>query len=217
MTAGSRGIVAVLGGGGHAKVVIATLRAAGFVPAVVLDDDASTWGGKVLGIPVVGPIAALADHGADAAVIAVGSNAARAAVAAMLGGVALATVVHPAATVDSSARLGPGTVVFAGAVIQPDAVIGSHVIVNTSATIDHDCLVEDFVHLAPGVHLAGNVRVDRRAFVGVGGVVIPGRHIGTDAVVGAGAVVVRDVPAGATFAGVPARRVVKAGGSADER
>ncbi len=196
--------VAVLGAGGHAKVVIATLRAAGGTVAAIFDDDPATWGREVLGIRVVGGLELLAKH-ARRAVIAVGSNAARENIASKLPYTEWVTVVHPSAVIAEGVQLGAGTVVFAGAIIQPDAVLGQHVILNTGASIDHDCQIGDFVHLAPGVRLAGDVTVERGAFLGIGSAVIPGRRIGAGATVGAGGVVISDVEAGATVLGIPAR------------
>jgi len=203
----TRGSVAVLGAGGHAKVVIATLREAGFTPTVVLDDDPALWGTQLLELPVLGPVSSLSSQQVDGVVIGIGTNAIRARLAAQLPGVNWVTAVHPSAVVHSTVVLGPGTVVFAGVVIQPDASCASHVIVNTSASLDHDCVIEDFAHVAPGARLAGNVRVARGAFVGIGSAVIPGRQIGVDAVVGAGSVVIRDVPPSTTVGGNPARRL----------
>ena len=114
-------------------------------------------------------------------------------------------MVHPAAWVDLSVELGPGAVVFAGAVIQPRTVVGAHAIVNTAASIDHDCRIGRFAHLAPGVHLAGTVTVGDGAFLGIGTVAIPGVTIGEWTQVGAGAAVVRDLPARVRAVGVPAR------------
>jgi sugar O-acyltransferase (sialic acid O-acetyltransferase NeuD family) len=201
--------VAVLGAGGHAKVVIATLRAAGFTVAAAFDDDEAKQGSALLGVGVRGKLAEFAGSGCRRAVIAIGDNAARIRVAEglqiQLPDVEWVTAVHPHACVHQSVRLGAGTCVFAGAVIQPDAVVGAHAIINTGATVDHDCLVGDFVHIAPGAHLAGDVRIDRGALVGIGAAVVPGRRVGEWATVGAGATVVRDVPAHATAVGVPAR------------
>jgi sugar O-acyltransferase (sialic acid O-acetyltransferase NeuD family) len=197
------GEVLVAGAGGHAKVVIATLQAAGFEVAGVLDDDAAKLGTSVLGVRVVGGTE-MASGSDRPLVLAIGSNAARRDLAARLA-CRWATVVHPGAIVHPSVRLGPGAVVFAGAVVQPDTVIGAHAIVNTGARIDHDCVIGDFAHVAPGCALAGAVRVGEGAFCGIGSAVIPGVSIGAWAVVGAGAAVVRDVPGGATIAGVPAR------------
>jgi sugar O-acyltransferase (sialic acid O-acetyltransferase NeuD family) len=199
--------VTVIGAGGHAKVVISTLLAAGFDPVQVLDDDASRWGTSLLGVPISGPIAAAAELGERRAVVAIGSNLIRERIASALDGLHWLTAVHPHACVDPSAELGPGTVIFAGAVIQPDARIGEHVILNTAATIDHDCEVGAYAHLAPGVHLAGGVKVGRGSFLGIGSVAIPGCSIGAGCTVGAGAVIIRDLPDHVTAVGVPARPV----------
>src|SRR5262245_59595720 len=126
----------VVGAGGHAKVVVATARAAGFQVTAVVDDAADRWGSTVLGVGVSGPTEnALGDPDAEV-VLAIGDNAARRRLAAAAR-CRFTSVVHPSAVVDPTARLGAGSVVFAGAVIQADAVIGRHAIVNTGASIDH--------------------------------------------------------------------------------
>jgi len=196
--------IEIVGGGGHAKVVIATLEAAGLEPVGIWDDDPEKRGTELLGVPVVGNIAQLAKAGRRRAVLAVGENRARRGLAARLD-LAWVTVVHPAAWVAPSARLGAGTVVFAGAVVQPDTVVGAHAIVNTGASIDHDGRIGDFVHVAPGVRLAGGVTVGEGALLGIGSVVIPGIEIGEWSVVGAGAAVVSEVAPKTTVVGVPAR------------
>jgi sugar O-acyltransferase (sialic acid O-acetyltransferase NeuD family) len=196
--------VAVIGAGGHAKVVIATLDAAGALIGGVFDDDTHTWGHLVLGHRVLGAPDSDVLRAYGLAVIAIGDNAARATIADRFD-VRWATVVHPRAWIHGSVVIEPGAVVLAGAVIQPEARLGRHVIVNTGATVDHDCRVDEFAHLCPGSHLAGSVFVGRGALVGVGAAVIPGRRVGASAVVGAGAVVIHDVPDGATAVGVPAR------------
>ena len=141
--------VYVLGAGGHAKVVISTLRAAGYRVPAVYDDDTSKWYTTCLDVPIVGPVSQILSLPMPQAVIAIGNNYVRKCIAEQLVGVQWVTVVHPAACVDVSATLGAGTVVFAGAVIQPDVVIGAHTIINTGATVDHDCRIGEYVHIAP--------------------------------------------------------------------
>lgn len=199
------GPVAIIGAGGHAKVVVSVLRAIGYEISAIYDDSPDKHLKHLAGVPILGPTATLEDSPETQAVVAIGDCAARERVVRRFQQLNWITAVHPAAYVDPTVQLGPGTVVFAGAVIQPDAVLGAHVIVNTGATVDHDCWVEDFAHLAPGVHLAGGVHIAHGAFLGIGAVVIPSRTVGRGTVVGAGGVVVEDLPDGVTAAGVPAR------------
>src|SRR5581483_3713754 len=201
--------VAVLGAGGHAKVVIATLQAAGFTVGAVFDDDRSKQGSRLLGVEVQGTLDDFAGSGYRRAVLAIGDNATRMRLAERLGDrlpeIEWIVAVHPQACLHESVKLGEGAVVFAGAIIQPDTMIGAHTIINTGATVDHDCRIGDFAHIAPGVHLAGEAHVGRGAFLGIGAAIIPGRAVGEWATVGAGAVVVSDIPANVTAVGVPAR------------
>ena len=199
--------VHVIGAGGHAKVVLSVLQAAGYAIAGLHDDDPARQGEQVLGVPILGPNALLANTPETHAIIAIGSNEARKRIAATLDRVTwVGPVVHPSACVHESATIGVGTVIFAQAVVQPCAQIGKHVIINTAATVDHDCVLEDFVQLTPGVHLGGTVRLGEGAFLGVGCSVIHGRTLGGWITVGAGAAVVCDLPGRIVAVGVPARR-----------
>lgn len=197
--------VVVLGAGGHAKVVISTLHAAGYAVAAVFDDDVTKHGSRIMGVKIVGSIMGGDSLGYQRGVIAVGENATRKSISERVKSLEWLSVVHPKAYVDPSVRLSEGTVVFAGAVLQADTVVGRHAIINTGATVDHDCVLEDFVHLAPGGHLAGEVKVGEGAFLGLASGVIPGICVSAWSTVGAGGMVVDDVPAGATIMGVPAR------------
>jgi len=198
--------VIVVGGGGHAKVVVSTLKAVGTRVEAVFDDRPALWGQKVLGVPVRGPVAELEAAPGLRAVIAVGDNHTRRQLVGRLD-LQWVRVVHPHAYVHDSVVLGEGTVVLAGAVIQPDSTIGAHCIVNTAATIDHDCTIGDFVHLAPGVRLAGGVRVSDGVLMGIASTALPNVAIGQSATVGASATVIHDVPPGVVAVGTPARTV----------
>jgi len=199
----------LLGAGGHARVVLELLRAAGGFEVLGLVDSRG-GGGFVGGVPILGgedTLPRLRAEGIAAAMVAIGDNAARERLGDVLLALAfgLPSAVHPAALVAPSARLGPGAVIMARAVLGTDTAVAALGLVNTGAILDHDGVLRRAAHLAPGSTLAGGVRVGARALVGVGASVAPGIGIGADAVVGAGAAVVEDVPEGARVGGVPAR------------
>lgn len=195
--------IAVIGAGGHAKVVVATLLAAGHTVAGLFDDQRPD-GESVLGIPVVGRVTDVVQARLPT-VIAVGSNEARCRIASGLQGVEWTTAVHPSAVVHPTVALGAGAVVFAGAVLQPGTIVGQHVIINTGASVDHDGRVGDFAHLAPGSRLAGTVTIGEGVLMGIASFAVPGARVGDWTVVGAGAGVIHDLPAGVTAVGLPAR------------
>ncbi|RLB36706.1 MAG: transferase [Deltaproteobacteria bacterium] len=197
--------IVLVGAGGHAKVVIATVRDAGGDVVVAYDDDQTRWGQQILGVPIKGPISG-EEIGTAPAIIAIGDNRARQSIAARLHA-QWVSVCHPNTTVHPSVSIGPGTVVFAGAVIQPDTTIGAHSILNTAATVDHDCIVGDFVHIGPAGCLCGGVTVNEGVLLGVGAKVAPNIEVGPWSTAGAGAVCVVDVPGSTTVVGVPARSV----------
>lgn len=116
---------------------------------------------------------------------------------------------HRTAFVASNASVGLGSQILAQSAVCVEAVIGLSCIINTGATVDHECILSDGIHIAPGAHLAGCVEIGRCAMIGTGAAVLPRIKIGHHAVVGAGAVVTKDVPPHTTVVGNPARIINK--------
>jgi len=195
--------VVVIGAGGHAKVVLATLEALGTEVTGIFDDSADLWGMQLLGHEVKGPVQEAQSYGAPG-ILAIGSNRQRQKLAEELS-LEWVSAIHPSALVHETVEVGPGSVIFAGAIVQPETVIGDHVIVNTGARIDHDCRIGSFAHIAPGASLAGTVAIGQGALMGIGSCAIPGVTIGDWSVVGAGAAVVSDLDSQVTATGVPAK------------
>ncbi|NKE58322.1 acetyltransferase [Lentzea sp. PSKA42] len=201
----------LIGAGGLAREVIATVR---LLPDVwrlagALDDSTALHGTLIDGVPVLGGLDQIGEH-PDAAVVCCVANArrplSRLSLAVRLGlpDERWATVVHPSA-VTSGASLGVGTVVLAGVVITTPLSVGRHVVAMPHVLITHDDVVSDGVTFAGRASLGGSVFVGESAYLGQGSMVREGCKIGAGAVVGMGAVVLQDVPAGETWAGVPAR------------
>ena len=199
--------VLVIGGGGHGKSVISVLRTAGYAVEAVIDDDPEKWGEELMGVPVTGPISKLSDRAGTLAIIAIGDNAARKKIAECFDHLEWITLVYPGAYVNPSARLGPGTMVLPGAVIGAEAIVGAQVVISVQCTVGHDVVIDNYAHLAAGVQVAGEASIGQGVFLAVGSIVIPGVQIGEWSLVGAGGVVVHNLPAGCKALGVPARPV----------
>lgn len=142
----------------------------------------------------------------DALYLAVAGPATRAAIAAQLGAVG-ATFIARSASITGECEIGAGSLLLPHCLVSANAVLGRSVIVNTYSGVGHDVVVGDYCTLSSHVDLTGKVRVGDRVLFGSGARVLPGLTIGNDAVIGAGAVVVKDVPAGATIFGNPGRQV----------
>jgi UDP-perosamine 4-acetyltransferase len=209
----------IIGAGGHGKVVLDILRAAGnHRPVGFLDADPAQIGTRIHGLEVLGQVNLLPKlkSKAKGAIVAIGDNRARASYGRLLRqhGFEVVNAIHPRACISPTATLGTGVVVAAGAVVGPDARLDDFVVVNTSAVVDHECHVAQAAHICPGAALAGRVSIGESAFIGLGCRIIQCLTVGRHAVVGAGAVVIADVPDYATVVGIPAR-VIKTGQPVD--
>lgn len=200
--------LAIVGAGGHGRVVADCATAAGWQQVSFYDDSypnihkSGKWS-------VIGNCSQLMGNmqAHDGVIVAFGDGMARLKRHRALceAGATLISVIHPRAWVSQTASIGSGVLVGPCAVVNTSAMIGDAVIINTSASVDHDCVIGDGVHIAPGVHMSGNVRVGELSWIGVGAAVKQGISIGAQAMIGAGAVVVSDIPAGVTAVGCPAK------------
>ena len=200
----------VFGASGHAKVVIDIIERQGLYEiAFLADDDPGLKGTVVYGYQVIGGKDDLLTSAIERGIVAIGSNQARRSVSLWLtdNGFELASAVHPTAQLARGVTIGGGSVIMAGAVINADSRIGDNVIVNTRSSIDHDCVVGNFTHIAPGATLCGTVQVGEGSFICAGATVIPNLTIGSAVTVGAGAVVVHNILDGVTVVGIPARKL----------
>lgn len=146
-------------------------------------------------------------HAYDEVIVATGDNRLRQIRLQILEeyGIPIATIIHPSAIISPTAQVNCGSTILANAVIHTLARIGTGCIINTGAIVEHDCVIKDFVNMSPNCAMAGHCSVESRAFLGIGSILSPGVTIGEDAVIGAGAVVLTDIPAHATAVGVPAK------------
>jgi sugar O-acyltransferase (sialic acid O-acetyltransferase NeuD family) len=205
----------IIGAGGHASVLIDCIRAAGNTgPIVALDQDVRMHGKEFHGVEILGGDNEMDRLAGQKMGFAIGvGTTGRTDVRTALYGKALAcglvpvTAIHPSAVIAFDVELGEGGQIFARSVINTGTTVGHNVIVNTGAIVEHDCQIEEDVHIAPGACLGGEVLVGAGAHIGIGAVVLNGISIGAQSVIGGGAVVIRDVAPGATVVGNPAKPI----------
>ena len=210
----------ILGGGGHARVLIDCLQAQGQVRIHgVLDPDQGRWGESIQGVPIIGGDEFLSEapiHGVGYFVVGLGVNVKgdnrprqRLFELGLARSLKPLTVRHPSAVCSAWAEIGPGCQLMPGCIVNAGARLGADVVVNSGAVVEHDCLIGDHAFVASGAVLASTVKVGQGAHIGAGASVRQSIEIGPRAVVGAGAVVVSDVPPGRVVAGSPARPLEK--------
>ncbi len=190
--------VAIIGAGGHSKVVTDTFQCMGYEIVGYYNDKKSN---------ALGTIADIKYNPQLQYFCAIGSNTVRKQIVENLDipPEGWATAIHPSAVVSKSAIIGKGILICAGAVIQPAAYIGDHVIINTNVSIDHDCVIGDFCHIAPRSVLCGNVNVGSSTFICAGCTIINEIQIGTNVLLGAASLVIRNIPNNVKAYGVPSR------------
>ncbi|WP_246943880.1 acetyltransferase [Bacillus pinisoli] len=202
--------IVIIGHGGHSKVVSDIILATEGIQVLgYLDHKYKTK--EVINNFICAPISEvreIKENNDDVRfVMAIGDNRVRKEIIETLdlSSDDFISLLHPTASISSSAKIGYGTVVMPNAVINADAVIGCHSIINSAAIVEHDCYLGDFVHLCPNSTLAGAVKVESGCMIGSGATIIPNKTIGEWTVVGAGATVIDHLPRNSKAVGTPAR------------
>ena len=200
----------LVGASGLAREVMA-MQQTGARVIGVLDDDPGLHGHSIGGVEILGGVE-LAGELPGALTVCVGSGSGRRSVVQRLAALGVgperyATVVDDSARLSVNSLVGAGSIILAGTVLTADVIVGRHVVLMPNCTLTHDDIVDDFVTLAAGVAVGGVVRLGEAAYLGMNSSIRQRVSVGAGATIGMGAVVLSDVPAGQTWAGVPAREL----------
>ncbi len=172
-----------------------------------LDDNPALRGQSISGYPVLGTAANAIDYPDAYFVCAIAAAKIRKQVIERLGDVHFATLIDPTVIISDKVTIGEGTIICAGAILTVDITLGKHVIIDVACTVGHNAHLRDYVTAYPSVNISGTTDIGECVELGTGTQVIQLLRIGAHTIVGAGAVVVRDLPPNCTAVGCPAKPI----------
>lgn len=176
-----------------------------------LDDNESIQGTLINGYRVIGNTNEVNNYPDACFSCAVGSSRQREKIVEKMKGInpdiLFGTLIDPSVILSDFVTVGEGTIVCAHSIVTVNISIGNHVIINLNCTIGHDAIIQDFATLYPGVNVSGATNIGHAAELGTGMQIIQGKRIGDYSIVGAGAVVVDDIPDKCTAVGNPTKPI----------
>lgn len=206
----------IVGAGGFGREVLWLARRMNEKEAVwniqgFIDDNPEIQNTNQDDYPVLGTTEYLKDLSEDVwVVVAIGSARIKKKVVEKLSeytNVHFATLIDPSVIMSDRVQVGEGCIICAGTILTVDITIGNHVIINLDCTVGHDDIIEDYVTVYPSVNISGNVVVGQESELGTGMQIIQGKNIKDHTIIGAGAVVVKDIVESGTYVGAPAKRL----------
>lgn len=200
---------------GLAREALAVVRAHSSAYDVIgfLDDSPALAGSTVDGLPVLGSIDAITAYPDTQLLVCAGRGVVRERIVGRLTRLEVsperyATVIHPSVEIPSGCRVGRGSVLLANVTLTTAVTVGEHVVVMPNAVLTHDCTLKDYATVCAGTVLGGSVTVREGAYLGMNSAVREGVTVGAGSVLGMSAALLTDLPAGETWAGVPARALM---------
>lgn len=195
----------MLGAGGHAKVCYDIAKEMKqWDEIIILDDNHENYY-----FSISGKIDEINKYPSADFFIAIGDNNIREKLLLQLQekNYSIATLIHPHAVIASDVTIDRGTAIMAGVIVNSNSQIGRGCILNTKCSVDHDNTIGNFVHISPGVTLAGTVKIFENTWVGSGAIIINNVTVAQDSIIGAGSLVLKDILESGTYIGAPVRRV----------
>lgn len=204
----------IIGAGTYGEVYLAYLLEAGVEIVGFLDDDPKRAETDVNGVPVLGGVSMMETiketHGVEAVYCPLGNNKLRVKFLKMAKQYGLKTpcYIHPSVTISPNVTIGEGVYILLGTSIMPHTVIKDYVMISMNVGLAHHNVLEEGVFLSTGCNFGASIHANKYAYCGIASTIMTGLHeLGEDCLIGAGAVVIRDVEPKAIMAGVPAKMI----------
>jgi sugar O-acyltransferase (sialic acid O-acetyltransferase NeuD family) len=116
-------------------------------------------------------------------------------------------LIHPDVRMSKFIDIGEGTIICSGCILTVNIKIGKHVIINLDSTVGHDAIIGDYSTILPSVNISGHVNIEELVSVGTGAKIIQELSIGRNTIIGAGAIVTKDIPKNVVAVGIPAKPI----------
>lgn len=205
--------IVIIGGGGHAKLVISILKKINNYEIVGYTDVENK--GEILGVRYIGNDSILKNlykNGIENVVLGLGfikSNKKRKNVLEEISNIDFhyPVIISNNAVINEDVTAGMGTVIMDGVVISSGTRIGNFCIISTKSSMGHDCIIKNHVHIAPGVTLSGGVEIGNNVLIGAGATIIQYKKVVDNTIIGAGSTVVEDINEPGLYVDIPARRL----------
>ena len=204
--------IAIIGAGGFGREVLMLIEQINQVNKqfefIGFFDDNLKKGAIINNYPVLGKIEDINSINYDLGVVfAIGSPLIKKQIYLQINNqhIFYPILIHPNVQIGNFVSIGEGSIITAGVIITSNISIGKHVILNLQSTVGHDAKIGDFCSFMPSVNISGEVIIKDLVYIGTGAIIINQKNIGTSAIIGAGAVIIKDVPDGATVVGNPGK------------
>jgi acetyltransferase EpsM len=197
--------IAILGCGGHSKVVVDIIYEIGNYEIIGIYDDYKE--GFFETIPILGKITDITNSkiDIDCYIIAIGNDLVRKNIYEKYITLNWEILIHPKSTISKKTKIDVGTIICAGVIIQPDVNIGKHCIINTGSSIDHESKIGDFTSICPKATICGQVTIGSSSFIGANSTIIQCLNIGQNCIIGAGSVIIRNIENNCKVVGNPGK------------
>lgn len=200
----------IIGGGTYGEVYLAYLQEAGIEIVGFVDDAPKT--DNICGIPVLGGMDILPSlkekYGVEAIYCPLGNNKLRVQFLSYAKDLGYQTpnYIHPSVIISPNVTIGNGVYILLGTTIMPHTIIKDYTMISMGVHLAHHTVLEEGVFLSTGCNFGASIVAHKYAYCGISSTIMTGLHeLGEDCLIGAGAVVIRDVEPKAVVAGVPAK------------
>ncbi len=206
----------ILGAGSYCAAMIELAIECGYEVTEILDDDSSKTGTEILGVKVNGSIQRIFDSNMQGKnfLVAIGDNPTRRKLMEKIrseGGVT-PTLIHPTSVISKSSRIGEGVYIQPHVVVWTSVCIGNDCIISPNVVIAHHSVLHNGCLSSTSSAIGANIEIGQDAFLGMSCNITTGvEYVGENALVGAGAVVIKNVEPNTVVAGVPAKVIRKKG------